>query len=868
MVNGIHYLKSESLEYSRLTTMMIKKTYLLILTLLIGFLSCQEAKENTVEKIGHTNYQHGITMITPSSEWREALPSGNGTIGAMVYGSIGTERIMFNHNALWYGGIKSELPDMSEELPKVREMMLAGNYGPANMHYVNKMIEKGFNGRHAYYHPAFDMLLTMQRELLFEDYMRTLDFETGEVEVKWRDGDTSYSRRLFVSIPDDISVISLKANQRKAINGVITLDIHDLKDALYRNGKLFDPGFTYKTIAEGEFLEFWADGTDGGEFGGVVRVITKNGTNKVLEGHQINYRSRSDNGGSIAFNDADEVVFLVGIYANESGDLAVPRLREKLAALDGDYESLFNRHKVIHSELFNRVNVNINTTGNRDTPNERLLLDAYQNRASDELVQKLVDYGRYLLISSSKAGGYPANLQGIWNGDYAPPWYGHLGNNENLQMNYWQAMPGNLNESMMAFFDYFDANIEAFRYNAKQLWGCRGIYIPPFMVPANPITVENQAHTINYTEAAGWLASFYYDYYLFTGDKSFLENRAVPFLKEVALFYEDFIIKDENGKNMFVPSESPENQPADMVWFNPETKKNEHIRIQINATMAVAVSKEVFMNLISACELLGIEQEGVKRWKKMVADMPAYEINEDGAMKEWLHPDFNDNYEHRHESHVYPIFPGYEVTIESNPEIYEACRIAIEKRKTIGLKAQTGWSLAHMSNVYARLGQGDKAKEALDILARCCLGQNLFTYHNDWRYMGVTGSGFWGKSAPFQIDANFGITSALYEMLCGSNATMLRILPALPTGWEKGDFSNMMTRVGVRVSVSWDMNNKEINVKLLAERDTDFNIKFPDTLNTLSSNQDEKWGDSQYGTSYRFIQMKKGEELNLKARLN
>ncbi len=831
-------------------------------TVLFIAISCNNTSNSTSSESETQPYRRGLTMITPSSQWRDALPSGNGTIGAMVYGSIGTERIMFNHNLLWYGGIKSELPDMSGELPVVRKMMLEGNYGEANMHYVNKMIEKGFNGRHAFYHPAFDMLLTMERELLFEDYSRTLNFETGEVKVMWRDGETSYSRRLFVSIPDDISVISLKANQNNAINGAVTLDIHDLTDAVYRNGEQFDPGFTYETIVDGEYLEFRADGTDGGEFGGVVRVIAKNGITNENEGQRINYRSRMS-GKSITFSGADEMLFLVAVYANEPGKAAVPRLKEQLSVIDGDYENLFERHKELHTELFNRVAVNINDGGKIDTPNEKLLLDAYQNRASKELIEKLCDYGRYLLISSSREGGVPANLQGIWNGDYAPPWYGHYGNNENLQMNYWQAMPGNLNESMLAFFDFFDAHIEDFRYNAKQLWGCRGIYIPPFMTPANPVTVENQAHTINYTEAAGWLASFYYDYYLFTGDKEFLEKRAVPFLKEVALFYEDFIIKDESGKNMFVPSESPENQPADKVWFNPETGRNESIRIQINSTMAVAISKEVFTNLITACELLEIEKEGVNRWKKMVADMPEYQINDDGAMREWLHPDFDDNYEHRHESHVYPVFPGHEVTQENNPKIYEACRIAIEKRKTIGLKAQTGWSLAHMSNVYARLGQGDKAKEALDILARCCLGQNLFTYHNDWRYMGVTGSGFWGKSAPFQMDANFGITSALYEMLCGSNAEILRILPALPTDWKTGDFQGMLTRVGVRVSVDWDMNKKEINLTMKAERDADFDICFPGVLASLSSSQSERLGESLYGESYRTLKLNKGEELTL-----
>ncbi len=261
------------------------------------------------------------------------------------------------------------------------------------------------------------------------------------------------------------------------------------------------------------------------------------------------------------------------------------------------------------------------------------------------------------------------------------------------------------------------------------------------MTPDTGVMRDMQHHLIPWTEAAGWLASFYYDYYLFTGDKEFLKNRAVPFMKEVALFYEGFIVKDEHGKNMIFPSESPENQPADKVFTDPVTGRRRSIRVQINATMAFAISKEVLNNLIRSCELLDIEKEGVERWKKLLADMPEYQINEDGAIREWMHPDFDDNYQHRHQSHIYPLFPGHEITEESSPELYEACRIAIEKRLTIGLSSQTGWSLAFMANVYARLGDGDMAVETLNILSRCCLGQNLFTYHNDWRRMGVTSGG-------------------------------------------------------------------------------------------------------------------------------
>ncbi|MDF7799957.1 glycoside hydrolase N-terminal domain-containing protein [Pontiellaceae bacterium B1224] len=791
------------------------------------------------------SYRRGMTMIKPSEQWREALPSGNGLIGALVYGSVNEERVLFNHNELWYGGRIAALPDMSGELEVVRELMLEGKYVEANKYYSQKIKGMGFKGTNARYHPAFDMLVTTDTEQMFEDFARTLDFETGEVEVKWRDGDTRISRKLFVSIPDDVSVMSISADKAGAISGSVTLDIHDLKDAIDKSGKYIDSPFTYKTLVDGDFVEFHADGTDGGEFGGVLRVICSNG--KVEAGRR-----------DIRFSGTDDVLLILGFFANEEASTAVPRLKKELAELEGDYATLFNRHAPLHRKKFDTVRININPKGPQDTPNEVLLLDAYQHPASPELVQRLADYGRYLLISSTRPGGYPANLQGIWNGDYIPPWAGFLGNNENLQMNYWQALPGDLEGSMMNFFDYFDSNLDDFRYNAKQLFGCRGIFIPPFMSPESGVLRHTAPHVIHWTDAAGWLASFYYDYYLFTGDEEFLKKRAIPFMNEVALFYEDYIVKGPDGKNMFFPGSSPENYPSSL---------EDRVKVHMNATISYAVAKENFSNLVDACERLGLEQEGVARWNQQLADMPNYQVNEDGAIREWMHPDFTDCYEHRHQSHIYPLFPGTEITEESNPEIYEACRVAIEKRLVIGLQSQTGWSLAHMANVYARLGDGARAKDALDILARSCLGQNLFTYHNDWRKMGVTTTHVYGRTSPFQMDANFGIPAAVMEMLCGSTSDMLRILPALPTAWPTGEFSDMLTRTGARTSASWDMETKTIELQLTALRDNVFDIRFPGEVAELSASTPDAVSGSSYGQRYRSVRMMKGDELQLSIRL-
>ncbi|MEX0321876.1 MAG: glycoside hydrolase N-terminal domain-containing protein [Puniceicoccaceae bacterium] len=812
------------------------------------------------------DYKRGLTMITPSDQWREALPSGNGMIGALVYGSIHRERILFNHNQLWYQGNIADIPDMSAELPVVRQLMLEGKYFEANDHYRNVMRDKGFDGKNAVYHPAFDMLVTTDTEHLFQNYKRTLDFETGEVSVRWKDGDTQISRKLFVSIPDDLSVMSITSDKNNALSGSVTLDIHDLRDSILQDGSLFDPGFTYETRAVDGFIEFRADGSDGGEFGGVVRVIVKNGESSVSSVSGGSGR-RGRNIQGIRYRNADEVLLVVGFYANEAGEVAIPQLKDKLATIDTDYDILFARHKPLHYEKFNSMGVSLNLTGNRNTPNEQLLLDAYQGMASPELIEKLFDYGRYLLISSSREGGQPANLQGIWNGDYRPPWNSLYGINENLQITYWQAIPGNMKESMMAFFDYFDAHLDDFRYNAKQLWGCDGIYIPPFMSPESGIMRHTAPHVVNWTDAAGWLASFYYDYYLVTGDEEFLRNRAIPFMKEVALFYEDFIVKDEQGKNMFFPSQSPENQPPDLVIRDPRTGRESGVKVQINSAITVAICKEVMTSLVVSCERLGLEKNGVKRWKQVLADMPKYQVNEDGAMREWLHPDFKDNYEHRHISHIYPVFPGHEVTAESNPEIYEACLVAIQKRLTVGLGSQTGWSLAHNANIYARMGDGDGAFETMNILARCCLGKNFFTYHNDWRKMGVTLDMLWGRTAPFQMDANFGISAAVIEMLCGSSKDVLKILPALPSGWDAGAFHGILTRAGARTSVNWDFAQKELHVWLKAERDARFDLKFPGDISMLNCSQPHAVKHSKHGDDYRFVSLKKGESISIQAKL-
>ena len=531
---------------------------------------------------------------------------------------------------------------------------------------------------------------------------------------------------------------------------------------------------------------------------------------------------------TVKVSDADEIMVLLKIFVYEDPAAALPRLDQEFDALSTDFDTLFQRHAALHRELYQRTCFELDSPAG-DTPNEALLLQAYDGEAPLELVEKMANYGRYLLICSSSPAGIPSNLQGIWNGDYQPPWLCFFMINENLQMNYWQALPGQIPEMLLAVVDFYTSFMEDFRENARKLYGCRGIFIPALVSPETGISTFSGSWIINWISGAGWLAQHFYDYYLFTGDRDFLVRRALPFMKEIADFYEDFLVPDENGKWLFCPSVSPENWPSE---FNNPALRSETSgapRITYNATMDVAVARELLRNLIDGCEECGLYAELLPGWYAMLDKLPAYRVNGDGAAAEWLHDDFSDNYHHRHQSHLYPVFPGNEIDSAKQPELFRAFKTAVDKRLVIGMAQQTGWSLSHMANINARFGDGDQAAACLDIIARTCLGKNFFTYHNDYRGMGITMNDCcFNGVTPFQIDANMGWTAAVYEMLLFSAPGYLRLLPALPRRWRKGRITNLGARGRVGVDISWDLNAGLIEYFLRCPSGRTLELDFPD----------------------------------------
>ena len=418
---------------------------------------------------------------------------------------------------------------------------------------------------------------------------------------------------------------------------------------------------------------------------------------------------------------------------------------------------------------------------------------------SNALAERIFSMGRYLIWAASRPGAMPSHLQGAWNGDYAPPWMCGYTQDENVQVHYWQVLAGGMPEATEAYFNYIERQRPDWRENARKIHGLDGV-----LATINASRTGLQFHAGEnwpwdwYTGAAGWLAQLHWDHYLYTGDRDFLKRTTVPLLKEIVTFYEGYCSRDEAGRWSCIPSISPENIPIG----------HSH-RICGTTTMDVAIAKEVYTHLIHACEILNLDEPESPRWRETLKSLPEYKINEDGAVKEWMDETVEDNYHHRHQSHIYPVFPGWEVNRDRHADLLDAFATAVDKRLVVGLEDQVGWSLSHMAGIFARLGQAERAYQCLRQLASRFLEINLFSYCNPG-YIAM------------QLDGTLGAAGAMQEMLLQSypleDLFVVHVLPALPAAWADGSFRGLRTRGGAEVSAKW-RNSRLVKLEIKATRD-------------------------------------------------
>ncbi len=790
-----------------------------------------------------------ILNAYPATCWREATPIGNGRLGGAVYGAVYDERILINEENLYNNPVNREIPDISAELSAVRMLMDEKRYAEADEYYVNVLKDKGYYAKKGYYYPAFDLHFLMQTDCAFTDYTRALNMHSGICTVSYKEDGKTVTRESFVSYNDGYLVLHL--TKEIPFECVFSLEEHDIDDMVDSAGGFLNLENEFSSISEDRYIYSRCKTKGGLDYSGFFKVVSTDG---VITFNGRDKKRKIDMQGTQTLANYVKVSGATHITAILFVSHVAQPFEDMRATADGvnkDYLQMKEEQQATFSEIFDRVEIEL-CKGDKAISNEQLLLDAYNGKVGNLLIEKMADYGRYLLIASSCGGKLPANLQGIWNGDYSPAWECTFFNNENIEMEYWQALTGNLKEAVLPLFDLYDRFKDDYRQNAKKLYGCRGLLLPLFMDNQSGKKDNLQPHVLYWTGSSAWVAALYYDYYLFTGDNKFLLERAYPFMKESALFYEDFLVLGEDGYLKSYPSNSPENRA------NGQFKGAGEVSVCINATMDFALIKELLTNLVAVSKENGFDLDKRAEWADMLEKIPQYEINEDGALKEWLHADFKDNYQHRHQSHIYPLFPGLEVTEESDATLYKAILTAVEKRLNIGLKDQTGWSFAHMANIFARLNNGEKAKECLNFLIRFCTGSNLYTYHNDWRNMGVTLKYMTARHAPFQIDANMGFTAAIYEMIMYSNAKMLKFLPALAKEFEEGRAKGLCARGGLISNIEW--NKKQAKIQITATRNVsvDIGVKNGTIISATCS-----YKKSLINENYIFVEFNKGDFVEL-----
>ena len=754
--------------------------------------------------------------------WREALPTGNGQIGAAVYGAVYDETIMVTHEGLWWKGKTQQLPDVSGQLNEVRKKLLEEKPEDARWLMADALKEKGYDPQMTSPLPLCDIKLQSPLKHSFSKYKRQLDMATGVVSVGYNDGAIRINREVFVSKADGVIVCRITSSSQEAFKVALTLDLHDRADALTKADNI-----TLSSVVDldaylpqnkqlkckDQTLLFSAMNDDQTYFGAVAKVFAED---------------TSYEGSRMTITGLGEILILVKPYIKSIEDRQALITQHALATLSGQYEVLLERHCKLHTPLMKKATFDL-YGDDHDLSNERLLAKSYTDETPTALLEKLWLYGRYLLISSADDSNHPCHMYGLWCGEYQGMWAFNM-LNENVQMMYWQALSGNLTGSMLSLFDYYEGLMDDFRTNAQHLFGCKGIYIPAPTTPESGLLKLLLPHIIYWTGGAGWLAQHYYDYYAYTGDLVFLRERAMPFMEEAMAFYEDFLTTDGEGYYTILPSNSPENTPGNYWASNGIYGTHQDMEVTINATMDFAIIKELLNNLIKAEKILSIQAGHSIKWQEMLTKFPPYQFNVDKTVKEWMHPLFEDNHHHRHLSHLYPLFPGTEVTKFSEPVLYEAYAKTLNKRLAIGLKEQSGWSIVHMANAFARIEQGDQSLECLEILTRSCMLDNLYTTHNDWRGMGTTVDFPW---APIQMDANMGITAAMNEMVLRTTDGEISILPALPKKWVKGKVTKLLARGPMEVSIEWDQGGEQMTVTLNAlVQDQVVDVVLPDWVTT------------------------------------
>lgn len=779
----------------------MKKIVLCLMGIGLG-LSWANAQEVSFKKP-----DRGFTSWQPAENWEQALLTGNGTMGAMVIGQPVDETVILSHAALYLPQKRSGKTYIQRgKLEEIKQLLVAGKYKEAAAVPADLREKEGFTDQRDPFIPAFDLKIT-QGASNINHYQRSVNFDTGEASVKWEDQLGKYERKVFVSRADSLIVLRIRSKEK------ISCSLNfEQRPATWDQMKFIQEGVkeihsvvdSNLLIFSNEFKNQYPGSLTG--YVGVGRLIQQGGTHQTQDG-------------KLMITNADEVVLLIRIkpaynnvgqvlnqLKNEMMTMVLPSKAKEFSI----YASLLQRHTAIHGVMFNRVKLDLGGTEEERNLDSEQLIQRGDQEGSPALIERTFDAGRYNILSAT--GVLPPNLQGLWSGTWTSPWSSGFTMDGNLPTAMSVVLPGNLPELMKSFFDYHEKMLPEYRKEAFNLYGTHGIHIPAQLTTRGAETDFGSTWCLTFwTGAAGWAANAFNDYYQYTGDQTFLRQHAYPFMKEAALFYEEFLTRKSNGKLVFLPSYSPENNPLGI-----------EAQATINATMDVMIAKQLLRNCINAAQKLHTDPDKIKRWKTMLNQMPVYEVNEDGAIKEWLWPGLKDNYSHRHSSQLYGLYDGTDPDFIANPALLQAARVLIDKKMDFR-KAEGGgemaFGLVHLGAAAAHAGDAVAAAQLLGWLSTKYWTKGMGSYHN------VKGL--------FNTDISGGLPYLVTQMLCSSMPGRIVILPALPKNWSKGEVNGLLLRGQITVeSLAW--NGGKVRLKLKSAINQKLEVMYQNSIIKVS----------------------------------
>ena len=717
----------------------------------------------------------------PARAWTQALPVGNGTLGAMIFGGLDRERLALNHDELWTGFPQDRSRTGSYvHFPKARQLALDGKLNEAQ-----DLLEKEWLAtRTQAYMPLGDLIINFEKPGKPESYRRSLDLTTATALTEYRINDTVFKREVIASFPHKTIAIHLSAKGKEKLNFKIRL-----------NSKLKS-----KVYVKDDIL--WLEGECPSEFnsGGIDHNMVYNDKDE-LRGIQFLSGVRVICNGTVTFdkasisvNGAKEAAIYFCAETSFNGWQNQPFIngkefkktcKSRLENL-GDYKEIRAAHIEDYRSYFDRVEIDLGSDNRSDTPTDKRL-KAFEKKKNDRgLYSLLYNYGRYLAIAGSREGSQPLNLQGIWNEKIVPPWNSNYTVNINTEMNYWPMLPCNMPELHLPLIEMIkDISISGIS-TAKEHYDAPGFVCHHNIdLWRHTVPVSGQAVYAFWPMASGWLCRHLFEHYEYMRDEEFLRDTAYPIMKSAAEFYLFYLVEDKNGALIAAPSTSPE---------NTFTYRGKSCSVSQTSTMTMAIIKDLFISCIRSAEILDFDHDFAALLKQKLELMLPFQIGNKGQLLEWYEEHEEREPHHRHVSHLYALHPARLINTEDTPELTEACRKTLELRGDDG----TGWSLGWKINFWARLRDGDRALTLLEKQLR-------FVRSCSFNYMGGGGTyaNLFDAHPPFQIDGNFGAVSGINEMLMQSDGENIWLLPALPSKWQKGHINGLLAKGGILVDIKW-----------------------------------------------------------------